>query len=211
MIRIQWLGHACFKLTGNGYSIVIDPYADGYVPGFGTMRTSANQVICSHEHQDHGFREGVAPEPWGRENPWRIQIVDSWHDDRKGALRGANKIHILDCDDLRAVHLGDLGCMLTDEQFEAVGAPDILMIPVGGYYTIDAPLAKAIADRVKANLIIPMHYRSDRFGFDVLGTVGQFLELYPKDKPVRCCDGDQIEVSKTTGEQIVIFNQWNQK
>jgi len=207
MIRIQWLGHACFKLTGNGYSIVIDPYADGHVPGYDILRTAANQVICSHEHRDHSFREGISHEPWNRENPWRLQIVDSWHDDQKGALRGANKIHILECDDLRVIHSGDLGCMLTDEQFEAMGTPDVLMIPVGGFYTIDAEAAKIIADRVKAKLIIPMHYRSDRFGFDVLGTVEQFLELYPKDKMVCYYESDQIEVNKDTKEQIAIFNQ----
>lgn len=150
-------------------------------------------------------------ETWNQENPWQIQVVDSWHDDKEGTVRGANKIHIMKCDNLSVVHLGDLGCMLTDEQFEAIGTPDVLMIPIGGFYTIDAEQAKVIADRAKAKLIIPMHYRSYQFGFDVLGTMGQFLELYHKDKLIRYYESDQIEIDKDTREQIAIFNKWNRE
>ncbi len=210
MIQIQWLGHACFKLTANNDSIVIDPYADGYIPGLDRIRTTANQVLCSHEHNDHGFREGVTVEPRKQDNPWQIRTLDSWHDDQEGTLRGNNKIHILECNGIRAVHFGDLGCMLTDEQLEVIGRPDVIMIPVGGFYTIDAETAKMTADRTGARIIIPMHYRSEQFGFDVLDTVDHFLEMYDDSIPVCRYDSDRIEISKNTQSQIVLFSQWNQ-
>lgn len=209
-VTIQWLGHACFKIIADDYSIVIDPYENGYVPGFGPLQTDAVQVISSHNHKDHGFTEAVTIRPFGGEIPFRIEVVESWHDDQQGELRGPNKIHLLDGGGIRLAHLGDLGCMLTKEQFDRIGTPDVLMIPVGGYYTIDAAAAKTIADRIGAKVTIPMHYRSPDFGFDVLDTLDIFTGFYTEGGPDICSyDTDRLTIDPDTKQQIAIFTQWN--
>ena len=211
-VTVQWLGHACFKLTAGAYSVVIDPYEDEYVPGLSALRTSAAQLLCSHDHKDHGYTAAVSVRPFDGEAPFQIRTIDSWHDDKQGELRGANRIHVLESGGLRLVHLGDLGCMLTEKQFEQIGTPDVLMIPVGGFYTIDARTAKVIADRTGARVIIPMHYRSDRFGFDVLDTLEAFTGLYAGTGPDICrYDGDRLVINKDTPEQIAVFGEWNQE
>lgn len=210
-ITIQWLGHACFKVMAGDYSIVIDPYEADYVPGFGALQARANQMICSHNHRDHGFTEAVNIEPYSGEVPFKIDAIDSWHDDRQGELRGSNKIHILDSGSMRLAHLGDLGCMPTEEQFGLIGTPDVLMIPVGGFYTIDAVTAKAIADRTGARVVIPMHYRGDGFGFDVLDTLEAFTGLYTGAGPEICrYDSDRLVIGQDMVRQIAVLGRWNQ-
>lgn len=206
-VVIQWLGHACFKLTGGGYAVILDPYKDNSVPGFGALRVAANQVLCSHEHFDHGYKAAVSIQAFEGECPWHIRYVDSWHDEQEGALRGPNRIHILELDNLRIVHLGDQGCLLTGEQLAVIGKPDVLMIPVGGYYTIDAPTAKQIADTLEAKVIIPMHYRGEGFGLEVLGSVEAFTDLYDM---VVYYDSDAIEIDPETEAQVAVMGKWNE-
>lgn len=174
-IRITWLGHACFKVESDGCTIILDPFADQYVPGYGNIREKANQVLCSHGHADHNFTPGVT-RVQSETSPFAITALDTFHDDQKGALRGTNRIHILDNGSLRIAHLGDLGCELEPDQKEALKGLDAVMIPVGGYYTIDAAQAKRLTDEICPRVIIPMHFRSDTFGYDVLDTVDAFTD-----------------------------------
>ena len=129
-MKITWLGHACFKIEKNGFEIVLDPYAPGSVPGYKDIRESADLVLCSHEHGDHCAKEEVELKK-GKENPFTVSIIDSWHDDRQGALRGANRITVLDDGEIRAVHMGDIGCALNDRQLSALKGADVLMIQIG--------------------------------------------------------------------------------
>jgi len=91
-------------------------------------------------------------------------------------LRGLNKIHILDDGVFKCAHLGDLGCELTAEEIEELRGLDLLMIPIGGFYTIDAAQAKKLVDRIQPKVVIPMHYRGEGFGFDVLATVDAYTD-----------------------------------
>lgn len=176
MIRITWLGHACFKVESQGYAVVIDPYEDGYVPGLAPLRDTANHVLCSHKHGDHNYKAAISVS--GRaSSPFRITALPTYHDDKLGELRGSNTIHILENGFLRVAHLGDLGCGLTEEQAVLLTGLDAVMIPVGGYYTIDARQAKALVDRIQPKVVIPMHYRGETFGFDVLATIDDFTDL----------------------------------
>lgn len=206
-VVIQWLGHACFKVTGMGYAIILDPYEDNYVPGFGVLRAAAHKVLCSHEHNDHAYTAAVDIRAFEGDCPWHIRHVDSWHDDQEGALRGTNRIHILELDNLRIVHLGDQGCLLTGDQLDIIGKPDVLLIPVGGFYTIDALTAKQIADKLEARVIIPMHYQGQDFGFDVLGSVEQFTDLY---NMAVYYDSDSIKIDAETEAQVAVLKKWNQ-
>lgn len=175
-ITITWHGHSCFQLTFRGYSVVFDPYENGYVPGLSPLQLQSHMVLCSHGHRDHSAAELVFRLP-KTDSPFRITTIDTYHDSERGRLRGSNTIHLLECGGMRIAHFGDLGCMLAAEQMKAIGALDVAMIPIGGYYTIGPEEAKALVDALHPNIILPMHYRSKFFGFDVLATVEDFLAL----------------------------------
>ena len=172
---ITWCGHACFLLESSCGSVVFDPYAPGKVPGWELPALTADKVVCSHGHADHNWAEGV--KLTGRAFSGRLTQIPSFHDDRRGALRGDNLITLVEAEDLRVVHMGDIGCALTAEQIDALGRVDVLMIPVGGHYTVDAAQAREIAKALGAAIVIPMHYRGRGFGYDVIGTVEPFLKL----------------------------------
>ncbi|MCL1964711.1 MAG: MBL fold metallo-hydrolase [Firmicutes bacterium] len=201
-MKIQWLGHACFRLVYDGYAIVLDPYADGAVEGLGPLDVTANAVFCSHEHDDHGAVKAVRLVDTGRPSPFIVTEIAAFHDDQGGALRGANTIRVLEAGGVRALHLGDLGHMLTREQIEQIGRVDAVMVPVGGYYTIGAKTADEVARALGAAVVIPMHYRPEQFGFSVLDTLDSFLAL--RDD-VRRYDSDTIEITPDTQKQTAVL------
>ena len=174
-MTITWCGHACFLLESSCGSVVFDPYAPGKVPGWKLPALTADKVVCSHGHADHNWAKGV--KPTGKAFTGRLTQIPSFHDDRRGALRGENLITLVEAEGLRVVHMGDIGCALTAEQIDALGRVDVLMIPVGGHYTVDAAQAREIAKALGAAIVIPMHYRGRGFGYDVIGTVEPFLKL----------------------------------
>lgn len=172
-MKIEYLGHACFRLDDE---LVIDPYKDGSVPGLGPLRTSGVKVICTHGHADHSGVECVEIDG-SRDLEFEILEVPSFHDDKEGALRGPNTIFVITKNGEKLVHLGDLGHFPNDEQLEKISNADYLLIPVGGYYTIDAKMAVEICLAAKPKWIIPMHYRVAESGYPELATVEEFLEL----------------------------------
>lgn len=171
-MKITWIGHSCFKAESGSHSVVFDPYEDGSVDGLGNVREHVQLVLCSHEHFDHNARETVTIDEGTC--AFKITVLDTYHDDREGALRGTNKIHIIDDGTVRLAHMGDLGCDLTGEQIEVLKNTDVMLIPVGGYYTIDAKKAAEIIQQTSPAIVIPMHYRGKNFGFDVIDTVDAF-------------------------------------
>ncbi len=177
-MKITWLGHSCFKFEQNDYTLIVDPYFDGSVPGLANMKEKANKVLCSHGHKDHAGIEMVELNEEGI-CPFKVEIIDAYHDDVQGQKRGNNRIHIIETEGIRIAHLGDLGCDLTQEQIAVLTEVDIMLIPVGGFYTIDAEQAKEIVLQCKPKVTIPMHYRSDKykFGYDVMATVEDFVEI----------------------------------
>lgn len=172
-MKIEYLGHACFRLDD---VLVIDPYKDGSVPGLEPLRVKAVKVICTHGHADHSGVECV--ELVDGKCDYEIREVASFHDDAQGALRGPNTIFVIkNFDGEKLVHLGDLGHFPNDEQLEAISGADYLLIPVGGYYTIDAEIAVRICGAAQPKCIIPMHYRTASSGYPELATVDEFLNL----------------------------------
>ncbi len=173
-VKITYIGHACFKLSFNGSSLIIDPYANDYVPGLANVAESADKVYCSHYHDDHGCESAV--EISGGEANWSVEELEVPHDDADGAKRGMNTIRIFTFGSLRIAHLGDIGRELTEDEAEALSGLDCMMLPVGGYYTIDAAQAKAIVERTRPKVVIPMHYRGEYFGYDVISRVTDFTD-----------------------------------
>ena len=198
-MKIQYLGHACFKLISGDDSLIIDPYADDSVDGFGHLREEATMVIYSHKHADHYGVDCVKLID-GDESKFKVDFIQSWHDDQEGALRGPNLIHVITCEGLRIAHLGDLGCPLNEEQKERLTNLDALMIPVGGHFTIDADLAADITKSLAPKCAIPMHYRGDGFGYDVLSTVDEYTRHFEGVREV----GNIIEVDDDMPEVAVM-------
>lgn len=182
---IKYIGHSCFKIRDNetGYSIVIDPYQKGYVRGFGDILDTASEVLCTHDHADHNAADCIIIEPKD-ESPYDVQVIDTFHDPEKGALRGKNRIYVITHKKTgeRLVHYGDIGevidDLLTEENMELLRDADIALIPVGGVYTYDKDEALELMARTKPKLMIPMHFRSGvaRFGLENIGTVEDFLD-----------------------------------
>lgn len=171
-MKIEYLGHACFRLDE---SLVIDPYKTGSVPSIKELHTQANKVICSHQHADHSGVEQVEIIPG--DCGFEIEEIPCWHDDQQGALRGPNTIFVITKNSEKLVHLGDLGHFPTDEQLEKIKDADYLLIPVGGYYTIDAEMAVKICLAANPKNIFPMHYRTISYGYPELATIEPFLKL----------------------------------
>ncbi|HPS76465.1 MAG TPA: MBL fold metallo-hydrolase [Oscillospiraceae bacterium] len=174
-MRITWYGHSCFKIEAGDVSVVFDPYRPGSVPGLELPPLTADVCVCSHGHDDHFYPQGVTRT--GRDPVLPTTQLATYHDDQRGALRGKNLVTLLELGGVRAVHLGDLGHPLSHAQIARLGRVDVLMIPVGGFYTIDAAAAASVRDALHPSLTLPMHYRGDGFGMDVLSTVDDFLRL----------------------------------
>ena len=204
-MTLTWLGHSCFLAESQGFRLILDPYEPGSVPGYQPISAQADQVLCSHEHRDHHGVDQVTLRQGGV-SPFTVETISTWHDDQQGALRGPNTIHILDDGQCRIAHLGDLGCQLTATQKDQLKGLDALLIPVGGYYTIDASQAKALADELKPRVVIPMHYRGEGFGYDVIGPLDAFTALCGN---VVSYPGSQLELTAQTPEQVAVLKPLN--
>ena len=174
-MKITWYGHSCFMIESSAGSVVIDPYSDGSVPGWQLPQLEAGLALCSHGHADHAGMEKVRLS--GGASGYLVRTVPCFHDDEHGAKRGENIIHVVSAEGVSVAHLGDLGHDLSDADIAALGSPDVLLIPVGGHFTIDAAQAKRLADRIGARITVPMHYRGEGFGYDVIGPLDDFTRL----------------------------------
>ncbi|MCD8322360.1 MAG: MBL fold metallo-hydrolase [Oscillospiraceae bacterium] len=199
---IKWHGHSCFEITAEGYTVVFDPYADGSVPGLEPLRLTADAVFCSHGHRDHNGTETVTFS--GRGLPLQVEAIETFHDDKKGALRGGNVIHILHGEGLRLAHMGDIGCPLMAEQLAKLKNVDGLLIPVGGYYTIDAAQAAEMTAQIAPRVVFPMHYRLGTMGYDVISTLDGFAAGSPV-KPVNYYPGNTLALTPETPAQTAVL------
>ncbi len=181
-MRIQWHGHSCFTLqTNSGFLGVTDP-CDPQT-GYAVHIENPDAVTLSHGHHDHNYLPAVTgnPEVIQTKGLFRIKDVQiqgfpSYHDKQSGALRGPNMIYLFEGDGIRVLHLGDLGHLPSNELVREIGAIDILLCPVGGIYTIDAPEAVQTIRLLQPRICIPMHYQTKLLAFS-LAPVRNFLDL----------------------------------
>ena len=199
-MKLTWYGHSCFMIESRAGRVVFDPYADGSVPGLTLKPLTADLVLCSHGHADHAGEDKVTLT--GEQTDYTVETLGCWHDDANGQKRGENLIRIVSGGGARVCHLGDVGHMLSKGQIKAIGHVDALLIPVGGFYTIDAATARELADAIDAQLVIPMHYRGEGFGYDVIETVQPFLDL---TKNVEFVDGSSIELPDFGAPRTVVL------
>ncbi len=199
-MKIQYLGHSCFKLTeSTGTTVVADPYGEiGYdLP----EDLSADAVSISHNHFDHNNAAAVKGKPTvlNKEGFYdlpgvEIVAIKSYHDEVEGAKRGDNLIFKFRMDGLDICHLGDLGEECSAELLELILPVNILLVPVGGKYTIDAEQAKEYVDRIMPDVVIPMHYKTRNSTVDV-EKAQPFLDLFD-DENVDVCHKDVLEFTR---------------
>ncbi len=180
-MKIKWLGHASFMITSEaGTKIITDPYVTGGGLTYGEIKESADIVTVSHEHGDHSNVSGVRGNPEVVRGTAKVKGIEfkgipTYHDDVEGKLKGSNAVICFEVDGVRVCHLGDLGHPLSDKQVALIGSVDILLVPVGGNYTIDAKVASQLCDSLKPKVIIPMHFKNDKCAFPIAG-VDEFLQ-----------------------------------
>lgn len=199
-MKLIWNGHSCFTLNTEQGSVVFDPYQEGSVPGLSPLHLCADLVLCSHEHRDHNAAQAVALT--GHTPTFHVEAISTYHDSNQGAQRGSNIVHIISAEGMRFAHLGDLGCSLTPEQEAQLKGVNVLLIPVGGHYTIDAAQAQALILALKPRVVVPMHYRSATFGYDVIAPLDQFLAL--RTDVVRY-PSNTLEITPNTPAQTAVL------
>lgn len=217
MAKVYFAGQSCFQISvsnsrDHSADIVIDPYDEK--TGFKLPNLSADIVLVTHNHHDHNNTKGVKGEPFVVQGPGEYEVkevfikgIPSFHDDKNGKEKGQNTIYIIEAEELRFCHLGDLGQKeLTDEQVDKIGQVDVLMIPVGGNYTIDSQMAQKIIGQIEPRIVIPMHYRFEKANPD-LDDVSKFLKTMGKPS---ITPQDKLIVKDSTlpkeGMEIVVLN-----
>lgn len=198
---ITYHGHACFTLESRGFTVAIDPY-DDHVPGFRPLQLAANEVYCSHGHGDHSFVEAVELKQSADPSPFAVTDIAGFHDDAGGSKRGLNTMRVFEAEGLKVAHLGDIGCMPPAEDLEKLKGLDACMVPVGGFYTIDAQQAKELMDILQPRVILPMHYRLGGLGLGPIAELGAFTSLYDH---VSDTGSNTLELTKDSPEGVTIL------
>ena len=215
-MRLCYLGHSCFLLAAeNGTRIVTDPYSG---IGYEMPRVAADFVVCTHGHYDHAYADGVdcAHAPVVRAGKYdlggvRAQGFDSFHDEVRGAKRGKNVVFVFEADGARVCHMGDIGQPCTKEFVQKLGAVDVLLLPVGGTYTVDAAGAMEYARAIAPKIAVPMHYAAG--GTIDIAPPDAFLAL-AKEAGMRCESCRELntqEISAVSGTEIRIMERINGK
>ncbi len=198
---ITWLGHSCFKIQdkigSEGTTLITDPF--GKSTGLKVPHFEADIVTISHrQHEDHNNDGAIRGNPFivdcaGEYDVKGVSIegIDSYHDEKKGELRGKNIIYRLSIGGVSVAHLGDLGHILDVKQLERLEGTDILLVPVGGKYTIDAKKAAEVVNQVEPRIIIPMHYKIKGLKVDVDG-----VDKFIKELGLKPTTEDKLKISK---------------
>jgi len=196
-MKVKWLGHACFLLTSEeGLRVITDPY--GVMGGlhYGSIKEPADVVTISHDHNDHNNARAVAGAEVvkgpGTKKAKGIEFAGlaTNHDDKGGRERGEVTVFCLTLDGLRVCHLGDLGRPLSEAEVKEIGKVDILFVPVGGFFTIDARGATRVVEQLGPRVVFPMHYKTARLAWSIAG-VEPFLQGKPEVRQVK---GSEVEL-----------------
>ena len=177
---ISWLGHSCFKIRGTQATVITDPYSPDL--GYSLGKPAARIVTVSHQHPGHSYVQGVGGDPRPVKGPGEYEIsgvliigLATFHDGEKGSQRGKNTVYLIEIDEVSVCHLGDLGHVLTTEQVEELENVDVLLLPVGGISTINAPMAAEVVRQLEPKVVVPMHYQTEALKRN-LEPVGRFLK-----------------------------------
>ncbi|HEY8108763.1 MAG TPA: MBL fold metallo-hydrolase [Patescibacteria group bacterium] len=180
---ITWYGQSCFLVKGKDATVAVDPFAD---IGLKEPKLEADVLLVSHDHFDHANVAAVSGreggDPYVVDTPGEyeskgvmIEGIPTYHDDKQGADRGRNTVYSFHVDDMHLVHLGDLGHVLDEDTVERLGDVDVLFVPVGGHFTIDAKAAADVVKLLQPRITVPMHYQVPKLKVKELAAVDKFL------------------------------------
>lgn len=179
-MEIKWLGHACFQIKTKTATLVIDPYKD---IGLSMPKVVADVLLITHDHFDHNAREKVKAEVV-IDSPGEYEIkgvyiegIRAFHDEKQGAERGKITMYLIKVDEVSLLHTGDLGHRLDSKLIEEINGVDVLLVPVGGKYTLDAKAASEIVKDLDPRIVIPMHYKIPGLTLDIAGVEGFVKEI----------------------------------
>lgn len=200
-MKIKWLGHSCFLLEeSTGTKVVTDPYSCEV--GHKMPSVEANAVTVSHNHKDHNNISAVGGNPEIISSVGAFEVggihiysIPSFHDDSGGKIRGSNLIFKFRLDGVEICHLGDIGQECSAKILDAIGSTDVLILPVGGTYTIDAKTAKDYVDKIMPDIVIPMHYKTEDCVYNI-DYVDSFLDYFEKNS-ITYIKGDELELDRT--------------
>lgn len=186
-VTFRWWGQACFSLTDSqGLTVLVDPFPKDF--GYPSPTVEPKVVLVTHEHRDHNAVDNVRGKPTVLRGPGeheaaglRVRGVAAKHDEEGGAQRGDDTIFVWEMAGIRVAHVGDLGHVLSEQQIAAVGRVDALMIPVGGYYTIDAAEAVQVARQLQARVVLPMHYKTAAIPNFPVASLDECLPAFPAE------------------------------
>jgi len=214
---IEYVGHSCFYIKNKeGVRIIIDPYDNSI--GLAPVSREADILLVTHHHYDHDYVDGVRgrytlidkPGDYCEQNVV-IKGVELPHDASGGSERGKVVAYVIETDGIRILHMGDVGDIPCDDFFASVGKPDILMIPVGGFYTINASQAVQIMERLDANITIPMHYKTTHLKLDI-STVHEFIRLVKRHYDVAHLGSSYFDIDaanlKKRGRVLLMENSF---
>lgn len=179
---INWYGQSCFKIKGKSATVIVDPFDPDFVGLKLPKDLEAQVALSTHNHKDHNNVGAVSGNPLVVIGPGEYEVagvsvvgIGSYHDAASGSEKGENTIYHILIDGVNIVHLGDLGHVLTEDQMSQIDTVDILMVPVGGTYTIDAEVAAKVVAQLEPRIVIPMHYQLPGLKTDLAG-VEPFLK-----------------------------------
>lgn len=184
---ITWYGQACFKIQSGERTFVIDPFSKSI--GLTPPNIQADVVFVTHDHYDHNNTKALKGDPFIINGSGEYELkgmkawgIDSFHDDEQGAKRGLNTLYLIEIEGIRILHLGDLGqSSLDNKQIENIARVDVLMIPVGGTFTIGAKEAVGIINAFEPKIMIPMHYKIPKLTIKQLDGVDRFLKEFGEE------------------------------
>ena len=211
-MKIKWLGHAAFLITAeDGTKIITDPYTVEGGIAYGEIKESADIVTVSHGHGDHNNSAAIKGNPQVLNKPGskkikgiQIRGFSSFHDDVSGAKKGANVIFCFTVDGMNLCHLGDLGHTLENKVVAEIGKIDILLVPVGGFFTIDAATATGVSNTLKPKVIIPMHYLTPKVSYPIVG-VEDFLRGKSGVKKLNSSEVEITQKSLPANTEIIVL------
>ncbi|MFH1412422.1 MAG: MBL fold metallo-hydrolase [bacterium] len=215
---ITYIGHSCFKLQDkvgpDGVIVVTDPF-DPNMTGFKMPKIDADIVTVSHDHKDHNYVKAIKGDAFviNRAGEYEnkgvfVEGIDAYHDDKQGNERGNIVMFRIDIDGISVAHLGDLGCALETKQLEKLEGTDILLIPVGGKYTIDAKKAVSVINQIEPRIVIPMHYGDPKLKWDL-----DKVDKFAKEIGLQPTYEDKLKISKrdlpAEDMELVILNKYD--
>ncbi len=205
-MELKWLGHACFRITHRGYSVVIDPYNSKYVPGYPPLKTTADKLLVSHEHYGHNYREGVSltgrPET---DCPFTITALRVDHDSVGGIMRGTCLVHILEADGLKVAHMSDIGTSLNGGEITRLFGADAIMVTGGSCTGLPSQQVWRMTEELYPKAIVPMHYRFDGHGPRRLEHIDNLINYFEAPEMIHRYDTDTLIIDENTEPQVALL------